>query len=76
MLKQIRSSKYNSFINHDVQIEIITNTSANSFSRLVECNEILEDFISAFYYLKNNEHCNGKVGVVGFCFAEIYLRFF
>lgn len=32
-------------------------------------NEILEDFISAFYYLKDNEHCNGKVGVVGFCFG-------
>lgn len=32
-------------------------------------NEILEDFIAAFYDLKNNEHCNGKVGVVGFCFG-------
>lgn len=32
-------------------------------------NEILEDFISAFHYLKNNQHCNGKVGVVGFCFG-------
>lgn len=32
-------------------------------------NDMLEDFISAFYYLKNNEHCNGKVGVVGFCFG-------
>lgn len=32
-------------------------------------NEILEDFIAAFYYLKNHERCNGKVGVVGFCFG-------
>ncbi len=32
-------------------------------------NEMLEDFIAAFNYLKNNENCNGKVGVVGFCFG-------
>ena len=32
-------------------------------------NEILEDFISGFEYLKGNEFCNGKVGVVGFCFG-------
>jgi len=32
-------------------------------------NKMLEDFISAFYYLKNNKDCNGKVGVVGFCFG-------
>ncbi len=32
-------------------------------------NEILEDFIAAFEYLKNHEECNGKVGVVGFCFG-------
>ena len=32
-------------------------------------NEMLEDFIAAFEYLKNHEDCNGKVGVVGFCFG-------
>ena len=32
-------------------------------------NKMLEDFISAYEYLKNNEDCNGKVGVVGFCFG-------
>lgn len=32
-------------------------------------NKILEDFIAAFNYLKNNKDCNGKVGVVGFCFG-------
>ncbi len=32
-------------------------------------NEMLEDFIAAFEYLKKHEHCNGKVGVVGFCFG-------
>ena len=32
-------------------------------------NEMLEDFIAAYYYLKNHKDCNGKVGVVGFCFG-------
>lgn len=32
-------------------------------------NEMLEDFIAAFSYLKNHPDCNGKVGVVGFCFG-------
>ena len=30
---------------------------------------MLEDFIAAFEYLKDHEKCNGKVGVVGFCFG-------
>lgn len=32
-------------------------------------NEMLEDFIAGAEYLKGNEFCNGKVGVVGFCFG-------
>ena len=32
-------------------------------------NDMLEDFIAAFDYLKNHEDCNGKIGVVGFCFG-------
>lgn len=32
-------------------------------------NDMLEDFIAAYYYLKNHKDCNGKVGVVGFCFG-------
>jgi carboxymethylenebutenolidase len=32
-------------------------------------DEMLEDFIAAFDYLKVSEKCNGKVGVVGFCFG-------
>ncbi len=32
-------------------------------------NEMLEDFIAAFEYLKAHEGCTGKVGVVGFCFG-------
>ncbi len=32
-------------------------------------NEMLEDFIAAFTYLKSSSDCSGKVGVVGFCFG-------
>lgn len=32
-------------------------------------DEMLEDFIAAYEYLINHENCNGKVGVVGFCFG-------
>ncbi len=31
--------------------------------------EMLQDFIAAFRYLKSHPDCNGKVGVVGFCFG-------
>ncbi|MDG5492494.1 dienelactone hydrolase family protein [Psychroserpens sp. SPM9] len=31
--------------------------------------EMLEDFIAAYKYLKSHKDCNGKVGVVGFCFG-------
>lgn len=32
-------------------------------------NEMLEDFIAAFDYLKTHPDCSGKIGVVGFCFG-------
>ncbi|WP_040248468.1 dienelactone hydrolase family protein [Psychroserpens mesophilus] len=32
-------------------------------------NEMIEDFIAAYHYLKSHEHCNGSIGVVGFCFG-------
>jgi len=32
-------------------------------------NEMLEDFIAAYEYLKADPRCSGKVGVVGFCFG-------
>jgi len=32
-------------------------------------NEMLEDFIAAYEYLKVQPECSGKVGVVGFCFG-------
>lgn len=31
--------------------------------------EMEEDFIAGYEYLKNHKDCNGKVGVVGFCFG-------
>ena len=31
--------------------------------------EMLQDFIDAFEYLRQNKDCNGKVGVVGFCYG-------
>src|SRR5687767_47394 len=32
-------------------------------------NQMLDDFIAAYDYLKGNKDCTGKVGVVGFCFG-------
>lgn len=32
-------------------------------------DEMLEDFIAAFEYLKTHPECSGNVGVVGFCFG-------
>src|SRR5690606_41343751 len=39
------------------------------YTTLFRSNEMLEDFIAAFDYLKNNENCDGNIGVVGFCFG-------
>ncbi len=32
-------------------------------------NEMLEDFIAAYHYLKSHKDCTGQIGVVGFCFG-------
>lgn len=32
-------------------------------------DEMLQDFIAGAEYLKTNANCNGKIGVVGFCFG-------
>ncbi len=34
-----------------------------------DSDEMLEDFIAAYNYLKVHPECSGKVGVVGFCFG-------
>lgn len=40
-----------------------------SMQRQRDRMEMLEDFIAAYKFLKNHPSCNGKVGVVGFCFG-------
>ena len=37
--------------------------------KLRDQDEMLEDFIAGYHYLKNHKNCNGKVAVVGFCFG-------
>ena len=46
-----------------------TDDEGRALQRQRDRNEMLEDFIAAFVYLKNREDCTGKVGVVGFCFG-------
>ncbi|MFQ3215048.1 MAG: carboxymethylenebutenolidase [Marivirga sp.] len=40
-----------------------------TLQRKLDRNAMLEDFIAAYEYLVSHEDCNGKVGVVGFCFG-------
>jgi len=40
-----------------------------SMQRERDRQEMLNDFIAAFNYLKNHPECTGNVGVVGFCFG-------
>lgn len=40
-----------------------------TMQRTRDRNEMLEDFIAAYEYLKNHKNCTGKIGVVGFCFG-------
>lgn len=46
-----------------------TDDEGRTLQRQRDRNEMLEDFIAAFDYLKNHEECSGNVGVVGFCFG-------
>lgn len=46
-----------------------TDDEGRELQRKRDRNEMLEDFIAAFEYLKNHPECSGKVGVVGFCFG-------
>ena len=40
-----------------------------TMQRQREPQEMLEDFIAAYHYVKAHPDCNGKIGVVGFCFG-------
>ncbi|MEQ9423749.1 MAG: dienelactone hydrolase family protein [Cyclobacteriaceae bacterium] len=46
-----------------------TDDEGREMQRKRDRDEMLEDFIAAFNYLKNHEGCTGKIGVVGFCFG-------
>lgn len=46
-----------------------TDDKGRELQRQRDRNEMLEDFIAGFEYLKSHPDCTGKVGVVGFCFG-------
>ena len=46
-----------------------TDDEGRTLQRKRDRNEMLEDFIAAFYHLKAHPECDGNVGVVGFCFG-------
>tara|TARA_R110002049_G_scaffold13089_6_gene57448 strand:- start:7887 stop:8774 length:888 start_codon:yes stop_codon:yes gene_type:complete len=46
-----------------------TDDEGRAMQKKRDRDEMLEDFIAGYNYLKNHKDCNGKVGVVGFCFG-------
>ena len=46
-----------------------TDDEGRTLQRQRDRNEMLEDFIAAYEYLKEHPECTGEVGVVGFCFG-------
>ncbi len=46
-----------------------TDDEGRTLQRKRDRNEMLQDFIAAFEYLKGHPECDGNVGVVGFCFG-------
>jgi len=46
-----------------------TDDEGRTMQRTRDRNEMLEDFIAAYQYLKDHSECTGKIGVVGFCFG-------
>ncbi|MEM8524580.1 MAG: dienelactone hydrolase family protein [Bacteroidota bacterium] len=46
-----------------------TDDEGRTMQRKRDREEMLQDFIAAFEHLKSHPECNGKVGVVGFCFG-------
>lgn len=46
-----------------------TDDEGRALQRQRDRSKMLEDFIAAFYFLKNHPECDSNVGVVGFCFG-------
>ncbi len=46
-----------------------TDDEGRTMQRQRDRQEMLEDFIAAFEFLRKHEGCTGNVGVVGFCFG-------
>ncbi len=46
-----------------------TDDEGRELQRQRDKKEMLQDFIAAFEFLKIHPECNGKIGVVGFCFG-------
>ncbi len=46
-----------------------TDDEGRTLQRQRDRDEMLEDFIAAYDYLKGHPECNGKIGAVGFCFG-------
>ncbi|PTM08890.1 MAG: dienelactone hydrolase [Bacteroidetes bacterium] len=46
-----------------------TDDEGREMQRKRDRNEMLEDFIAAYTYLKEHPNCDGNIGVVGFCFG-------
>ncbi|MEC5164757.1 dienelactone hydrolase [Flavobacterium sp. PL11] len=43
--------------------------TGREFQKKRNREEMLEDFVAAYEFLKSHKNCNGQVGVVGFCFG-------
>lgn len=46
-----------------------TDDEGRTMQRERDRDEMLQDFMAAFDYLRKDERCSGKIGVVGFCFG-------
>ena len=46
-----------------------TDNEGRALQKQRDRNKMLEDFIAAYEHLRAHPECNGKVGVVGFCFG-------
>jgi len=46
-----------------------TDDEGREMQRKRDRDEMLQDFIAAYDYLKNHKECSGNIGVVGFCFG-------